>query len=84
MESIGLEGLGDLILESIISKLDVKHAALIACASTRLRAAASEENLWRIFCARDFALDSPRDPEGNPCPSFKVPVLRSFCFVILF
>ncbi|ONK77279.1 uncharacterized protein A4U43_C02F4910 [Asparagus officinalis] len=72
VESMGLEGLGDLILETIISKLDPENAASIACASTKLKAAACDENLWRIFCARDFDLDSPLDPEGNPCPSFKV------------
>lgn len=71
-ESIGLEGLGDLILETVISKLDPKDAASVACVSTKLKAPASDENLWRIFCARDFDLDSPQDPDGNPCPSFKV------------
>lgn len=71
MESIGLENLGDLILEKIISKLDAKQGASIACVSKRLQEAASDDNLWKIFCSRDFDLDSPLDADDNPCPSFK-------------
>ncbi|KAG6512819.1 F-box protein SKIP16-like isoform X1 [Zingiber officinale] len=68
----GLESLGGFVLESILFKLDAKHAAAAACVSTRLRSAASDDAVWRHFCARDFALyDQPLDPDGALCPSFK-------------
>ncbi|XP_073013427.1 F-box protein SKIP16 [Typha latifolia] len=69
--AMGLEGLEDLILETIVSNLGPKHAAMLACVSTRLKGAAVAENLWRRFCAEDFDLCDRLDPDGNPCPSFK-------------
>ncbi|KAK8931148.1 F-box protein SKIP16 [Platanthera zijinensis] len=69
---MGLEYLGGLILETILLKLGPRHAAVVACVSSRLRAAASEDNLWRDFCAADFDLSCPEAPQGTPCASFKV------------
>nr|CAD1819930.1 unnamed protein product [Ananas comosus var. bracteatus] len=66
-----LERLEGLILETILSKLDAAHVAAVAGVSTRLHAAASDDALWRRFCARDFDLLDPLDPHGGPCPSFK-------------
>ncbi|XP_010906050.2 F-box protein SKIP16 [Elaeis guineensis] len=69
--AVGLEGLGGLVLETILSKLEPMAVTTVACVSSRLRAAASDDALWRHFCARDLGLDAPLDPDGNPCPSFK-------------
>ncbi|EHA8589922.1 F-box protein SKIP16 [Cocos nucifera] len=69
--AVGLDGLEGLVLETILSKLEPVVVTTVACVSTRLRAAASDDSLWRHFCARDLGLDAPLDPDGNPCPSFK-------------
>ncbi|KAI0494245.1 hypothetical protein KFK09_024377 [Dendrobium nobile] len=68
---MGLESLGGLILETILLKLGPRDVSAVACVSSRLRVAASEENLWLNFCDSDFGLSSREDPQGNPCPSFK-------------
>ncbi|OVA11071.1 ApaG domain [Macleaya cordata] len=66
-----LEGLGDLALHVIVSKLSPKDAAVLACVNKRLRLSASEEIIWLNFCFQDLDLSSPQDPFGNPTPSFK-------------
>lgn len=81
----GLESFGGFVLESILFKLDAKQAAAAACVSTRLRSAASDDALWRHFCARDFALyDQPLDADGALCPSFKVESSLVFLFFLTF
>ncbi|WOL04131.1 hypothetical protein Cni_G12852 [Canna indica] len=69
--AVGLEALGGLVLESILSKVEAKDAAVCACVSTRLRSAASDDALWRGYCARDLAVCEPLDPDNTLCPSFK-------------
>ncbi|KAG9441838.1 hypothetical protein H6P81_017692 [Aristolochia fimbriata] len=68
---MALEGLGDLVINIIISKLGAKNAAIVACVNKRLRSSASEEDLWRNFCLYDLDLSVPEDPLGNPASSFK-------------
>ena len=73
-----LEGLGVPVLETILSKVAFSDAAAAACVSTTLRSVASDDALWRHFCARDLAVcDHPLDPDGNPCHSFKVSLFLS-------
>uniref|UniRef100_A0A0E0MEJ5 ApaG domain-containing protein n=1 Tax=Oryza punctata TaxID=4537 RepID=A0A0E0MEJ5_ORYPU len=67
----GLEALEGLALDTVIAKAGARHAAALACASTRLRAAAGDDALWRRFCADDLDLHAPLDPDGRPLPSFK-------------
>uniref|UniRef100_A0A1D1YR28 F-box protein SKIP16 n=1 Tax=Anthurium amnicola TaxID=1678845 RepID=A0A1D1YR28_9ARAE len=67
-----LEGLEDLVMEILLSKLGPKSVAVLACVSARLRAAAADDALWRGFCCRDLDLSAPLDPGGDRCPSFKV------------
>ncbi|KAJ4730394.1 F-box protein SKIP16 [Rhynchospora pubera] len=66
-----LDGLEALVLDMIVYRIGPKNAAALACASTRLRSAASDDNLWSRFCADDFDLSEPIDPDGNVLPSFK-------------
>ncbi|XP_009341172.1 F-box protein SKIP16 [Pyrus x bretschneideri] len=66
-----LEAVGDLALHIILSKLGAEDSARAACVSTKLRASASDESLWSLFCARDLHLSQPLDPLGNLAPSFK-------------
>ncbi|XP_064948238.1 F-box protein SKIP16-like [Musa acuminata AAA Group] len=74
-----LEGLGVPVLETILSKVAFSDAAAAACVSTTLRSVASDDALWRHFCARDLAVcDHPLDPDGNPCHSFKEAYRRWF------
>ena len=68
----GLESLEGLVLDTVIAKAGARPAAALACASSRLRAAVAEDELWRRFCADDLSLDAPLDPEYRPLPSFKV------------
>ncbi|XP_020596827.1 F-box protein SKIP16 [Phalaenopsis equestris] len=68
---MGLENLGEHILEAILLKLGPRETIVIGCVSSGLRVVASGENLWRNFCVSDFDLSSPEDPQGRPCPSFK-------------
>lgn len=72
---MGLEIVGDLALNVILSGLGPKDTAKVACLSKRFKAAASEESLWSKFCSDDLDLASPLDPLGNPAPSFKVLLL---------
>ncbi|KAL5205005.1 hypothetical protein ABZP36_009876 [Zizania latifolia] len=71
-ELAGLEGLEGLALDTVIAKAGARPAAVLACASARLRAAVADDALWRRFCADDLGLDAPVDPEGRPISSFKV------------
>ncbi|CAN6549764.1 unnamed protein product [Malus baccata var. baccata] len=66
-----LEAVGDIALHIILSKLRAEDSARAACVSTKLRASASDESLWSLFCARDLHLSQPLDPLGNFAPSFK-------------
>ncbi|KAJ9701599.1 hypothetical protein PVL29_006817 [Vitis rotundifolia] len=68
---MGLEDLGDLALNAIISKLDAKDTVAVSCVSKKLRVSASEESLWLNHCSQDLGLSSPIDPLGKPAPSFK-------------
>ncbi|RXI00819.1 hypothetical protein DVH24_001053 [Malus domestica] len=68
---MNLEAVGDLALHIILSKLGAEDSAKAACVSTKLRASASDESLWSLFCARDLHLSQPLDPLGNLAPSFK-------------
>ena len=70
--SAGLESMEGLVIDTVISKAGARPAAVLACASTRLRAAVADESLWRRFCAEDLGLDAPVDPDGQPLPSFQV------------
>lgn len=81
---MGLEGVGDLSLHIVLSKLGAEDAARVACVSRRLRVSSSEDSLWSEFCSRDLCLSAPLDPHGNPAHSFKVivPGFR-FWFLIL-
>ncbi|KAK1270494.1 F-box protein SKIP16 [Acorus gramineus] len=67
-----MEGLEDLVVELILSKVDPTDAASFACVNRRFRVWASDDNLWRRFCFLDLDLKSPIDPLGSPCPSFKI------------
>ncbi|XXG62156.1 hypothetical protein AAC387_Pa05g0577 [Persea americana] len=69
---MGLEDLGDLVLQTILLKSGPKTAAVSACVSRRFRVSASDEDLWRKFCSQVLDLSTPEDPFGNPTPSFKV------------
>ncbi|KAJ3703726.1 hypothetical protein LUZ61_007431 [Rhynchospora tenuis] len=66
-----LDGLEALALEMIVYKIGPKNAAALACASTKLRSAASDDTVWSRFCADGFDLSEPIDPDGNSLPSFK-------------
>ncbi|KAM7278581.1 hypothetical protein ACFE04_005715 [Oxalis oulophora] len=70
-EELGLERVGDLALNLILSKLAAKETARMACVNTRFRLLASEESLWSQFCYDDLFLSSPVDHHGNPTSSFK-------------
>ncbi|XVE81026.1 hypothetical protein DITRI_Ditri15bG0029800 [Diplodiscus trichospermus] len=68
---VGLDGLGDLAFDLILSKLDTADAARVSCVSKRLRLCASDDSLWAQFCSQDLHLSTPQDHQGNPAPSFK-------------
>ncbi|KAF3330886.1 F-box protein SKIP16 [Carex littledalei] len=67
----GLDGLEGLVLEMIVNRIGPKSAASLACTSTRLRSAASDDTVWSRFCADHFDLSEPLDPDGNHLASFK-------------
>lgn len=69
---MGLESVGDLPLKEILSKLDSKHTAIVACVNRGLRKSASEDSLWRKICKDELDLHSPVNLYGNSLPSFKV------------
>lgn len=73
-----LEAVGDLALHVILTKLGPKDTATAACVSKKLRSSASEESLWSKFCSQDLDLKHPLDPLGNPTPSFKVHIRKSY------
>ncbi|KAL1324037.1 hypothetical protein HN51_034228 [Arachis hypogaea] len=68
---MGLESLGDLAIHVILKKLPPKDAGRVSCVSKRLRSSASDDLIWINFCRNDLSLCHPRDPLGNPLPSFK-------------
>ncbi|KAJ0973026.1 hypothetical protein J5N97_020985 [Dioscorea zingiberensis] len=70
MEQPGMDG--SIVLEMILEKLEPRDVAAVVCVSPRMRACASDDSLWRRFCARDFGVSSPVGPDGEPCPSFIV------------
>ncbi|OMO68026.1 hypothetical protein CCACVL1_20127 [Corchorus capsularis] len=70
-QEMGLEGLGDLALHIILSKLGPEDTVRVSCVSRRLRLSSSEDSLWAQFCFQDLHLSSPQDHQGNPAPSFK-------------
>lgn len=76
----GLDRLEGLVLEMIVNRIGPKSAAALACASTRLRSAASDDTVWSRFCADHFDLSEPVDPDGNHLASFKV--LFSLHFIL--
>lgn len=69
---MGLEAVGDLALNEILSKLGPKETAKVACVNKRFKASATEDSLWSKFCSQDLHLSAPLDPHGNLVPSFKV------------
>lgn len=71
-EIIGIEGLGDLAIQVIISKLDPNDTAKVCCVSKKFRGWASDDLYWSINCSNDLDISSPIDPFGNPLPSFKL------------
>ncbi|XP_021628434.2 F-box protein SKIP16 [Manihot esculenta] len=68
---MGLEAVGDLALNEILSKLGPKETAKVACVNKRFKASATEDSLWSKFCSQDLHLSAPLDPHGNLVPSFK-------------
>ncbi|XVE81024.1 hypothetical protein DITRI_Ditri15bG0029600 [Diplodiscus trichospermus] len=72
MESeVGLDGLGNLALHIILSKLGPAGAVRVSRVSNGLRLSAFEDSLWAEFCAQELHLSTPQDHHGNPAPSFK-------------
>ncbi|XP_062107860.1 F-box protein SKIP16 isoform X3 [Humulus lupulus] len=69
---MGLDSLGDLELNIILSNLGAEDTARASCVSKKLRASTSEDVLWSHFCAEELGLSQPLDPLGNPVASFKV------------
>lgn len=69
---MGLDSVGDLALNIILTKLGSKETAKVSCVSKRFKDLASEESLWSLFCLQDLDLSAPLDHHGNPLPSFKV------------
>ncbi|KAJ0092495.1 hypothetical protein Patl1_26446 [Pistacia atlantica] len=70
---MGLESVGDLALNKILSKLDPKHTAVVACVNRRFRNSVSEESLqWSKICLDELGLHAPFDLHGNSLPSFKM------------
>ncbi|KAJ4838468.1 hypothetical protein Tsubulata_034930 [Turnera subulata] len=80
---MGLEGVGDLALHIILTKLGPKDTARVACVSKRFRDSATEEALWSLYCSQDLNLSAPLDADENPVASFKEAYglwRVSFCF----
>ncbi|CAM6096811.1 unnamed protein product [Calypogeia fissa] len=59
------------ILQSVLAKTDASDCARAGCVSRRWSQIHSDDNLWRTFCLRDFAVSTKLDPLGFPCASFK-------------
>ncbi|KAJ6419078.1 hypothetical protein OIU84_029226 [Salix udensis] len=68
---MGLETVGDLALNTILTKLGPKETAKVSCVSKKFKDLASEESLWSLFCRQDLDLSAPLDHQRNPLPSFK-------------
>ena len=71
-KEMGLDGLGDLAIHIILSKLSPSDTVRVSCVNKRLRISASEDSLWAQLCSLDLHLSTPQDHQGNPAPSFKV------------
>jgi F-box protein 3 len=69
---MGLESVGDLALNIILTKLGPKETVQVLCVSKKFKDLASEESLWSLFCRQDLDLSAPLDHHGNRLPSFKV------------
>ncbi|XVF84375.1 hypothetical protein PTKIN_Ptkin17bG0031600 [Pterospermum kingtungense] len=67
----GLDGLGDLAVHIILSKLGPADNVRVSCVSKWLRLSASDDSLWAQFCLQDLHLSTPQDHHGNRAPSFK-------------
>jgi F-box protein 3 len=80
---MGLDSVGDLALNIILTKLGPKETAKVSCVSKRFKDLASEESLWSLFCLQDLDLSAPLDHHGNPLRSFKVidNTSNHFCFL---
>ncbi|KAG8089656.1 hypothetical protein GUJ93_ZPchr0011g27213 [Zizania palustris] len=65
-----LENLPPLLLARILVVAGPRGAAVLACTSATLRAAASSEEFWRRLCAKDFGLVAPLDTCEVPLPFF--------------
>ncbi|CAK7322645.1 unnamed protein product [Dovyalis caffra] len=68
---MGLESVGDLAFNIILTKLGPKETAKVSCVSKKFKDLALEESLWSLFCRQDLDLSAPLDHHGNPLPSFK-------------
>ncbi|XP_011011512.1 PREDICTED: F-box protein SKIP16-like isoform X2 [Populus euphratica] len=68
---MGLESVGDLALNIILTKLGPKEIVKVSCVSKKFKDLASEESLWLLFCRQDLDLSAPLDHHGNHLPSFK-------------
>ncbi|KAG6767616.1 hypothetical protein POTOM_028828 [Populus tomentosa] len=69
---MGLESVGDLALNIILTKLGPKETVKVSCVSKKFKDLASEESLWSLFCRQDLDLSAPLDHHGNHLPSFKI------------
>ncbi|XP_021751930.1 F-box protein SKIP16-like [Chenopodium quinoa] len=69
---IGIEGLGDLAIQVILSKLDPNHTAIVSCVNKKFKGWASDDFYWSNHCSRDLNISTPIDPLGSPAPSYKV------------
>ncbi|KAH9606893.1 hypothetical protein KSS87_019727 [Heliosperma pusillum] len=69
---IGIEGLENLGLHIILSKLDPNDTAKVCCVNKKFKDWASDDSFWAIYCSNHLNLSSPIDPFGNHVPSFKV------------
>ncbi|XP_039033726.1 F-box protein SKIP16-like isoform X2 [Hibiscus syriacus] len=68
---VGLDGLGDLALNIILSKLGPTDTVCVSCVSKSLRLSASDDSLWAQFCSQELHLSIPQDHQGNPVSCFK-------------
>lgn len=67
-----IEGLGELAIQVILSKLDPNDTAKVSCVSKKFRGWASDDYYWSHHCSQDLHISTPIDPFGTPAPSFKV------------
>ena len=82
--AMGLDSLGDLEFNLILTKLGAEDIARSSCVNRRLRASASADSLWSHICARDLHLSTPIDHLNSPIASFKVNSLTQFTYSFQF